>query len=391
MKRAMPTHLPLNGMSKKRPAVVIGRGDAGRCADRRFRPRSRAGAVDQGCRAQYRRPRVDTMAGSRSTCRAEGSCRRRRTAAARGGPGCTLVTSIGRPRSMAWRPPSVRLRRPAWPADARRGIRYLTRRFGWTVDDLGGVEIVTADEPCASVQDGERGFFWHCGAEAATSAATEFVVRLHELDHRSLGRHACWPPRRPMASYLYRTLSSHPARADGGGGAGAAPPEPWLPEAAHVHAIIMLVVCHSGALEQAQAGHSHHQVAWRAVGRPAPGSGHVAQQSLLDATQPKGCISTGSRSSSPASATSSSRPTTRSSSTSRRGQPDRPVTMRRPLNEHPEDDGARANREAAFACVIRRCGPATARPATPTATGYGPPGVPEGVFHRRQLRELPDR
>ena len=52
------------------------------------------------------------------------------------------------------------------------GFGYLTRRFGWTVDDLEEVEIVTADGAVRRASGPRtRICSGPCGAEVATSAS----------------------------------------------------------------------------------------------------------------------------------------------------------------------------------------------------------------------------
>ena len=63
------------------------------------------------------------------------------------------------------------------------GFGYLTRRFGWTVDDLEEVEIVTADGTLRRASRNEnQDLFWALrGGGGNFGVVTEFVYRLHEV------------------------------------------------------------------------------------------------------------------------------------------------------------------------------------------------------------------
>jgi len=51
------------------------------------------------------------------------------------------------------------------------GLGYLTRRFGWTVDDLDEVEVVLADGRVTRARhDHEPDLFWRCAGAVGTSA-----------------------------------------------------------------------------------------------------------------------------------------------------------------------------------------------------------------------------
>ena len=53
------------------------------------------------------------------------------------------------------------------------GLGYLTRRFGWTVDNLLEVEIVTADGRVRrAARDENADLFWASAAPAPTSASS---------------------------------------------------------------------------------------------------------------------------------------------------------------------------------------------------------------------------
>ena len=52
------------------------------------------------------------------------------------------------------------------------GIGYLSRRFGWTVDNLLAVEIVTADGQVRREADEHADLFWGCAAPAPALASS---------------------------------------------------------------------------------------------------------------------------------------------------------------------------------------------------------------------------
>src|SRR5688572_23218357 len=137
------------------------------------------------------------------------------------------------------------------------GFGYLTRRFGWTVDDLEEVEIVTADGTVRRASRTENDdLFWALrGGGGNFGVVTEFVLRLHEVGPQVTAGVIAWPASeadavlatfRSVAESAPRELTSVVVRRN-------APPAPWLPESAHGTPVIMVVVCHSGSLEQAQA------------------------------------------------------------------------------------------------------------------------------------------
>jgi FAD/FMN-containing dehydrogenase len=238
------------------------------------------------------------------------------------------------------------------------GFGYLTRRFGWTVDDLEEVEIATADGTVrrASRTENEDLFWALRGGGGNFGVVTEFVLRLHEIGPQVTSGVIAWPASEADGVLaLYRTVvESAPRELTAVVVRRNAPPAPWLPEAAHGTPIIMMIVCHSGSLEQAEADlapiKSHREpLADQILVRD-----YVAQQSLIDATQPKGMHFYWKSEFLP-------------------GLSDELfdaynaqfVDLKAPanqivlfhvagaLNEHPEDDGAMGNREAAFACVIQ--------------------------------------
>ena len=75
------------------------------------------------------------------------------------------------------------------------GFGYLTRQFGWTVDDLEEAEIVTADGTVrrASRSENEDLFWALRGGGGNFGVVTEFVYRLHHVGPQITGALMAWP------------------------------------------------------------------------------------------------------------------------------------------------------------------------------------------------------
>jgi len=91
------------------------------------------------------------------------------------------------------------------------GFGYLTRRFGWTVDDLDEVEIVLADGSVNRASREENAdLFWALrGGGGNFGVVTEFTFRLHEVGPQITGGVIAWPA--AEAERVLRSLIRHPA------------------------------------------------------------------------------------------------------------------------------------------------------------------------------------
>ena len=238
------------------------------------------------------------------------------------------------------------------------GFGYLTRRFGWTVDCLQDVEMVLADGTVRRISSSEEPeLFWALrGGGGNFGVVTEFTFRLHEVDPQVTGGIIAWSASdaeevlevfRTTTERASRNLTLAAIRRN-------APPAPWLPESAHGTPIVMVVACHSGSGEEAAADLAE----LRAVGRPLADlivpKEYVAQQALLDATQPPGMhyywkseflpgLSDGLLEAYHAQFADLRAPANQMVLFHVAGA----------LNERAADDGAVANRDAAFACVVQ--------------------------------------
>ncbi len=238
------------------------------------------------------------------------------------------------------------------------GFGYLTRRFGWTVDDLEEAQVVTADGVMhrASRTENEDVFWALRGGGGNFGVVTEFTYRLHEVGPQVTGGIIAWPAERAQevlnayreaTAAASRDLTLVVLRRN-------APPAPWLPESAHGTPIIAIVACHSGSPEQAESD----LASLRALGDPLADiiqlREYVQLQSMLDATQPKGMHFYWK--SEFISELSDDLLGTYHEQFEGLEAPANQIVLFHiagALNDRDEDDGAVGNRDAAYACVIQ--------------------------------------
>jgi FAD/FMN-containing dehydrogenase len=172
------------------------------------------------------------------------------------------------------------------------GLGYLGRRFGWTVDNLEEVEIVTADgEIRIASRDQNADLFWAIrGAGANLGVVTRFTFRLHEVGPIIYGGLIAWPfERADEILGAYRTITSEaPRELSVWMILLHAPPLPFVPEEWHGRKTCAMVVCYSGDLDKTE----DVLAPIRALGDPVvevlqPWP-YVQQQSFLDEGEPKG-------------------------------------------------------------------------------------------------------
>jgi FAD/FMN-containing dehydrogenase len=170
------------------------------------------------------------------------------------------------------------------------GLGYLTRRFGWTADNLEAVEIVTAAGRIRTAsRDENLDLFWALrGGGGNFGVVTHFTFRLHEVGPIVTGGLVVWSADRVddvLAAYRDLTEAA-PRELTAAVTVRLAPPAPFLPEEWHGRPIIGLLVCHSGADAQADL------VPVRALGEPIADlvteKPYAEQQAMLDGMEPKG-------------------------------------------------------------------------------------------------------
>jgi FAD/FMN-containing dehydrogenase len=170
------------------------------------------------------------------------------------------------------------------------GLGYLTRRFGWTADNLEEAEIVTADGQIRTAsRDENADLFWALrGGGGNFGVVTRFTFRLHAVGPTITGGLIVWSANRADdVLATYRDVAESASRElTAAVTMRLAPPAPFLPEEWHGRPIIGLLVCHSGADVEADLAPI------RALGDPivelVTEKPYTEQQSMLDGMEPKG-------------------------------------------------------------------------------------------------------
>ncbi len=170
------------------------------------------------------------------------------------------------------------------------GLGYLTRRFGWSADNLEEVEIVTADGQIRTTDRNlDADLFWALrGGGGNFGVVTRFTFRLHELGPTIIGGLLVWSA--DMADDVlatYRDLTeAAPRELTMAVNIRLAPPAPFLPEAWHGKPIIAVLLCHSG--ENAGADLAELRALEEPIADLVAEKPYSDQQSMFDGDEPKG-------------------------------------------------------------------------------------------------------
>ena len=172
------------------------------------------------------------------------------------------------------------------------GFGYLTRRFGWTSDNLLSMEVITADGRVVQASEKEnRDLFWGlCGGGGNFGVVTGFEYKLHPVGPEVMAGAIAWRAEYAgeVLEMLRNLMEQAPPELVCVAGLRIAPPAPWLSKDIHGKPIVALFVCHTGRLTDGEKLVAPIKAFGTPVGDIVQQRTYVSQQSLLDATQPKG-------------------------------------------------------------------------------------------------------
>ncbi len=172
------------------------------------------------------------------------------------------------------------------------GFGYLSRRFGWTSDTVRSMDVVLADGRLVRASDGEnKDLFWALrGGGGNFGVVTGFEYELHPVGPEIVGGAIAWPAAdAPAVLELFRTITEQaPPEVTYVAALRLAPPAPWLAKEIHGKPVVVIFVCDTGPVPEAERRAAPLKAFGTPVGDIVQRRPYVSQQSLIDATQPKG-------------------------------------------------------------------------------------------------------
>ncbi|RJQ84921.1 MAG: FAD-binding oxidoreductase [Desulfobacteraceae bacterium] len=172
------------------------------------------------------------------------------------------------------------------------GFGYLTRRWGWTTDNVIAMNVVTADASLVRASSDENAdLFWGLrGGGGNFGVVTGIDYVLYPVGPEVVGGIVAWPTSEaPRVLELYRTLAEKaPPELTLVALVRPAPPAPWLPKEMHAKPIVALLACYSGRPEEGEKIVAPIKALGKPIGDVLVRRPYVQMQTLLDATQPKG-------------------------------------------------------------------------------------------------------
>lgn len=172
------------------------------------------------------------------------------------------------------------------------GFGYLTRRYGWTCDNVSAMEMLTAEGQLVRASEVENAdLFWGLrGGGGNFGIVTGIDHKVYPVGPEIVGGLIAWKGEdAEVVLELFRDVTATaPAALTCAALMRRAPPAPWLPPEVHGQPIVGIVLCHSGPVEQAEADVAGILGHGSPVGSVVQRRPYVTQQSILDATQPDG-------------------------------------------------------------------------------------------------------
>ncbi len=172
------------------------------------------------------------------------------------------------------------------------GFGYLSRRFGWTSDQTLSVTVVTADGRVVRASEREHpDLFWGLrGGGGNFGVATSFEYRLFPVGPEIYAGALAWPVERAAEGLarVREVMAAAPRELTVAIALRPAPPAPWIRKELHGKPVFALFYCHSGSVAEGERLVAPFRDLGGLAGDVVQRRPYTSQQSLIDATQPKG-------------------------------------------------------------------------------------------------------
>jgi FAD/FMN-containing dehydrogenase len=172
------------------------------------------------------------------------------------------------------------------------GFGYLSRKYGWTSDNVVSIDLITADGNLIRASEYENtDLFWTLrGGGGNFGVVTNIQYKLYPLGPRVMAGAIAWKgdDAEKVLKMYGEFMEQAPPELNCAAALRMAPPAPWLPSDIHGRPIIALFFIHTGTLKEGEKLAASIKSFGAPVGdiiQPRP---YLSQQSILDATQPSG-------------------------------------------------------------------------------------------------------
>ena len=172
------------------------------------------------------------------------------------------------------------------------GFGYLSRRFGWSSDNVLSMDVVTAEGRVVRASEKHNSdLFWGLrGGSGNFGVVTNLEYQLHPLGPELMAGAIAW-----SADHAHNVVEMYRAFTEQAPpditcvlGLRMAPPAPWIKKEFHGRPIVAIFVCHTGEIKDGEKRVASIRAFSSPVGEIIQPRSYVSQQSLLDATAPKG-------------------------------------------------------------------------------------------------------
>ncbi|HEU5057428.1 MAG TPA: FAD-binding oxidoreductase [Kofleriaceae bacterium] len=172
------------------------------------------------------------------------------------------------------------------------GFGWLSRRGGWTCDNLVSMDVVTAAGELVRASERENPDLFWClrGGGGNFGVVTSFEYRTLPVGPEVVAGAVAWKGEdaRDVVGFYRELTASTPRELTCTLILRLAPPAPWLPREVHGKLVAMIVAVYSGPADQAESVVAPVKSFGRPVADILTRRPYAQMQALLDGTQPKG-------------------------------------------------------------------------------------------------------
>ncbi|OGO26338.1 MAG: FAD-linked oxidase [Chloroflexi bacterium RBG_16_54_11] len=172
------------------------------------------------------------------------------------------------------------------------GFGYLTRRWGWTTDNVVGLDVVTADGRLVHASNDENAdLFWGLrGGGGNFGVVTGIDYQLYSVGPEIVGGFVAWPASEALGVFnLFQSVAeSAPDELTLVLIIRPAPPAPWIPKEYHGTPVAIIGACFSGEIEKGEKIVAPIKSYGTSVGDVLVRRPYTQLQTLLDAANPSG-------------------------------------------------------------------------------------------------------